>query len=373
MSTELLEVVSFGSEYQQDLTEQWIKPAADKCGLDLVPHDAEFLGIRTTEFANWGYPNLCKKIETGANTWDLIHVEDHCVYMPEAKEVFASFPNRIIRGLPNYLQDSRAVPVCQGCYALGWHRDKVERGLVPTWKDFFDTTKISGMRGIRDFPTSNFEIALLSLGRDVNKVLYDDDLSREEIAIQVKDALRQFEKLKEHTVWWDQGYQCHRQILDGDVVMSAMWNRRIMSANQEACAGAAVDDCVIQSNPKTAVLICDWWVIPVGTRHEEAANRLLECMYNDEEALKGAARFSVLQQNLVPVEKIVIEDSFARYFLEMGTWKNRNAALHMGTRFWGKHFKWISDMWKEWRIKFGGKRTDSFTTSPPPPRRKTEA
>jgi hypothetical protein len=43
----------------------------------------------------------------------------------------------------------------------------------------------------------------------------------------------------------------------------------------------------------------------------------------------------------------------------------------MDTRFWGKHFEWIGAMWRDWRVRFGGKSPEAFTTSAPPPRRTT--
>ena len=371
MPKAVLDIASFGSEYQEDLTEHWIKPAADKCDIGLTPHPPDFLGVRTTEIAGWGYPGFCERLRAGGYPWDLVHVEDHCVHIPEAADTFATFPNRIINGLPDYLHDPRAVPVCQGYYALAWHRDAIDAGTVPTWEEFFDPDQIPGARGIRDFPTSNIEIALLSLGRDVHEVLYDERLSREQVEVQVRDALAQFEKLKDHTAWWHGGFESHRHILDGEVVMSAMWNRRVMSANQEACPTESLDDLVVLVDPASAVLICDWWLIPKGTGHEHLVNELLECMYNDAEALRGAARWSVLQQNLVPIDGVVLDDDFARYFLELGTWKNSDAPVKMDTRFWGRHFAWIGETWRDWRVRFGHKSADAFTTSAPPPRRKT--
>jgi spermidine/putrescine-binding protein len=368
----VLNVVSFGFEYQQDLVKYWVKPAAEKCGFDLVEYPPDFAGVRTPEFAGWNWHNLFEKIKKGENDWDLVQVEDHTVHWPEAlgyKNIFASFPNRVLNGVPAYLQNPKAVPAAQGGYILGWHRDKVPVGVVPTWTDFFDTEKIPGKRGVRDFPTQTIELALLSMGRDVKEVFYNENLSKEQIEEQVRDAIHLLEENYDHIEWWVGGLQSDRQLVEGVVVMSSLWNRRIMTANVDLCPDAAPEDLIIQSNPKTAITICDYFVIPMGTGKEEAANKLLECMYNDEDAVKGAAVWSTLQQNVVPSQQVTFKDEFARQQLEMGSWKNPDALLYADTRFWGKHFGWIGEIWKDWRIQFGGMSPGSFVASKAPPPR----
>ena len=94
----VLNVVSFGPEYHHDLIKYWVKPAAEKCGFDLVEHPADFVGVRKPEIAgNW--PNWFEMIKNGENEWDLVQVLEHVMHWPEAigmKNLFASFPNRIL-------------------------------------------------------------------------------------------------------------------------------------------------------------------------------------------------------------------------------------------------------------------------------------
>jgi len=88
----VLNVVSFGSEYQHDLEKYWVKPAAEKCGFDLMEHPADFRGVRTPEIAEWNWCNLFEKIKNGENDWDIVQVEEHAVHWPEAlgyKDIFA--------------------------------------------------------------------------------------------------------------------------------------------------------------------------------------------------------------------------------------------------------------------------------------------
>lgn len=350
MSRIKLNVVSWGTAYQFDQHDYWIKPAAEKCGYDLVEYSIYDPGIRCPRYMAEGYPGYVKRIKEGKNEFDLIHVLDHAPYMPGGEDVWATFPNRVINGLPDYLRHDRCVPVVQYCYALTWRRDLIrDPKLVPDWKDFFDVKKVPGKRSVFASPHGMIDIALHALGRDLDRALYDGALSKQEIGKQVDDAIALYDRLNDKIVWWgNQGsYEQYPQLMNGEAVMGVAYNRRIMTCAEDLDPGLLINDLRLQANPATAFLACDWWVIPKGTGKEEHANRLLECMYSDKEVLRGAAKWSIAQQNLVPVADVPLETEWDRYYLEMGTWKNRDAVA-MNTRFWGQNFDWIGERWRAW-------------------------
>lgn len=348
MSKVILDVVSFGTAYQYDLTEYWVRPAADKCGYGLVEYSIYDPGIRTFEILGKGYPPWVEDIRSGKNKWDLRHCLDEAAFVPGGDEVFAEFPERRITGLPDHLQFPRCLPPIQFCYVLTWRRDLLGSKIVPDWETFFDIKRVPGKRAVRDLPHGMIEVALHALGRDVKEELYDPTLSKEQIRGQVDDALAMFDRLGTDIHWWGGSYQMHEALVNGEIVMGAAWNRRVMRASQALQPGVSYGDALIQANAKTAMLLCDWWLIPKGTGNEEHANRLLECMYTDKDILKSAARWCVSQSNLIPTEYMPIEDEFTRYHLEMGSWKNPDYVLDINPQFWGKNYTWIAEYWKRW-------------------------
>lgn len=361
MSRVKLNVVGFGPAYLVDEIDYWIRPAAEKCGYDLVEYSIYDPGIRCPKYTTGGYPGYVKRIKEGTNEFDMIHVLDHGPYVPGGEDVWATFPNRVIKGLPDYLRHDRCVPVVQYCFALMWRRDLIkDSNRVLDWKDFFDVQKVRGKRSVGLIPHGNVDVAVHTLGRDLDKVLYDEALSKEEIAKQVDDACALFEQLGDQLIWWGRegSFEQYHQMMKGEAVMGITWNRNIMRLSEDLDPlGTPIKDCRLQGNPATAFLSCDWWVIPKGTGNEEHANRLLECMYNDREVLKGAAKWSIAQMNLVPMPDVPLETERDRYYLEMGTWKNPQAAARMNTKFWGKNWDWINERWSAWVAKkYGVKR-----------------
>lgn len=119
-------------------------------------------------------------------------------------------------------------------YVLVFRADQLKLGVQPTWKEFFDPN-IRGRRAMRDFPVGNIEIALLSLGRDLQKQLYVPNLTRSEVETQVEDALRQMASIRQQMVWWNTGDQLQQLLVSGDVLMAASWSGRVWSVHQQIC------------------------------------------------------------------------------------------------------------------------------------------
>lgn len=335
-----IRVASWGGRFQDDLVESWVKPAAERCSIQIetVPWNGE-------------YGALTVRIEKGINDLDLVHVEAHYVKIPESRTLFEPFPERLISNVPDDLRDASAVPVLQYAYVLAYRNDSVKATRILTWQDFWDTKSFPQKRGLRDVPIGNVEIALLSLGRDLQRELYDPKLSRDQVETQVKDAFGQLDKIKPKIVWWETGDQLQRDIESGDTPLVAAWSGRVWSAHRNLCGTQNPHDCKVQISPSTALVSTDWWVIPKGAQGKLQANRLLNCMYDDS-SLLGAATFSSKQGYLVPAKGIdsKISDAVAQYYLSAGSSSNHDA-IRIQERFWGQHYEWILARWKEWREK----------------------
>ncbi len=346
MSTVELDVVSFGTAYSYDLTEFWLKPAAEKCGFDLKEYSIYDPGIRT--FKTLGqYAQWAEQIRNGTNEWDLRQVMDEACFIDGGEQVFAEYPDRNIPTIPDHLQFARTVPADQFAYLVAWRKDILGEDAMPSWADFFDVKNIPGKRCVRYMPHGQIEVALLAMGRDVQNELYDPSLTKEQIEKQVDDALAMFDRFGTDVAWWGASYQSHKPLVEGEVVMGAVWNRRVLRASEDLSPGVLPEDSLLQANPATAVVVTDWWLIPKGPRQDQA-NELLICMLTDKDVLKSAAKWCELQYNLIPADYMPIENDFLRHHLEMGSYKNAQRALDVDPRFWGKNFTWITERWNKW-------------------------
>lgn len=349
MSKVKLDVISFGTAYQYDLMEFWVKPAAEKCGLDLVDYSIYDPGIRTPAILQHGYRGWMEDIRSGKNTWDLRHCVDEAAFMPGWEEAYAELPFGRLDQLPDHMQHKHALPPIQFSYELAWRRDVFKHDIMPDWVDFFDVDKYPGKRSVRLSPHGMIEIALHALGRDVNKVLYDPSLTKEQISVQVEDALEMYDRFGDNIHWWISSYDQHEALVNGEVVMAVAWNRRVIRSSQELDPGVGFEDARLQVNPATVLLIYDWWLIPKGTGKEREAGQLLECMYSDLDVLKSAAKWCELQLCIIPTKYMPIEDDFLRKHMEIGSWKNKDALFDCDSKFWGKNWDWIWNRWAEWR------------------------
>ena len=153
-----IRVASWGGRFQDDLVENWVKPASRPL-FDTDRNGSLERRVR----------RLTARIEKGINDLDLVHVEEHYVKIPESRNLFESFPERLIPNIPDDLRDASAVPVLQYAYVLAYRNDSVKATRILTWQDFWDTKSFPQKRGLRDVPIGNVEIALLSLGRDLRR------------------------------------------------------------------------------------------------------------------------------------------------------------------------------------------------------------
>lgn len=344
----VVRLVSWGGFLQEDMVGKWITPAA------------KAVNIRV-EAQTWNgdMGALATRIQRSVNTWDLVHVELQDAYRPDGEQLFAAFPQRNLGGLespyPNesVVKAGLAMPNYEWGYILGYRKDRLSVPTQPLgWEALWNLQRYPGRRGLRDWPIGAIEMALISMGRDPRVVLYDPKLSRQQVDQQITDAFDRLDLIREHTTWWETGDQVQRGLTTGDMVLTAGYTGRSGTAFQEACPGAMTIDspCDVAVNPATAIIGADWWIIPKGAENAAHANALLESMYGNPSALKGATEFSANRGYHVPRTGVHVNDPVARAFVEMGSSRNPNA-LKMDARFWSANFPWIMDRWRLWRSR----------------------
>lgn len=322
--------ISWGGKFQNDLIENWISPVSNEANIKL-----------SAESWNGDYGILTSRILKGINTWDVIHVEDHYINNIEAANIFEEFNTQYNGEYPEELHNKYGIPLLQYGYILTYDSIKVQQNNVG-WNSFFDASKISGKRGVRDFPIGNIEIALLSIGRDINTVLYDPLLDKSAIENQLNDAFKVFSSIKDELVWWTSGDQLQKGMESGEFTMVAAWSGRVWSLNKSE----GIQSSMI-ANPNSALISTDWLVIPKGGKNIESSKELLLNLYKNP---KYAEDFSLAQGYLAPAVNSKIKDSGSEKYLNYGSSKNPNGIL-INSNFWSKNYSWISQSWNKWRLE----------------------
>jgi putative spermidine/putrescine transport system substrate-binding protein len=339
-------IVSWGGNLQEQLVDKWISRAAESADISYE-----------VETWNGDMAALALRIRRDLNTWDLVHVEAQDAFRDDRGELFAQFPDRSVGRLEPRLKQKPVIeegfgmPVMEWAYVLTFQRDQLPASTSddPTWADLWNLEEYPGARGIRNWPMGIIEIALISLGRDVNSSLYAPDLTRPHLEEEVADALERLDEIYDTIIWWDTGDQLQRGVATGEFSLATGYSGRVGFEHRNICPDpSAADTCRIGINPDTAIVATDWWVIPKGARRAEKASKLLEAMYSSEEAISGAQDFSEALGYRIPIEGLTVAEPIDR-FLRVGSSANPNAQVYVNERFWSDHFTWINDRWQLWR------------------------
>ena len=290
------------------------------------------------------------------NTWDLVHVEAQDAFRPDRNEIFEAFPDapngKLLPRLKEkpIVKEGIGLPVMEWAYLLTFRRDQLDLSKTPTpeWKDLWDLGDYPGTRGIRNWPVGVVEISLISLGRNVEEVLYSPTRSRPQLEEQVSDALAHLDEIYDSTTWWETGDQLQRGVASGEFTLATGYSGRVAFEMRELCPGDLLSpDCAIGINPSTAIVATDWWVIPKGARRANRARKLLEAMYSTKSAIEGAQDFSKALGYRIPIEGLAVASPIES-ILEIGSSANPNPLLSIDERFWSANFGWINDRWQVW-------------------------
>ena len=226
-------MVSWGGAYTESQKLGYGDPAAKKLG---IPVDwVDYSG---------GLSEIKAQIAAGAITWDVIDVYamdtiigcDEGIFVefdfdkdfppapdgtPASEDFFTTMPSKCAVG--NILYS----------WTYAYHDEKIGSKKPKTIKDFFNTKKWPGKRGIYKSAMHNLEIALAADGvkpRKGGSKLYE--------VLETDAGLdRAFNKIKElcedpngGCVFWSAGAKPPELLMQGEVVMATGWNGRFFNA-----------------------------------------------------------------------------------------------------------------------------------------------
>jgi len=212
-----LTVVSWGGAYQEAQREVYFRPWMQRSNQRMLE-----------ETWDGGVGVLRARIQSGANTWDVVQVESEELLIGCEEGLFERLDWAAIGGRENYIPQAVndcGVGAILYSFVLAWDRQRL-REAPRGWADFFDTARIPGRRALRRGPKTTLEIALLADGvppGDVYRVLATE--------AGVDRAFRRLDTIRRDLAWWERGSQPPQWLASGEVVMTNAYNGRIAAAN----------------------------------------------------------------------------------------------------------------------------------------------
>lgn len=288
-------------------------------------------GIHVTNIAHESDPVTQFKlsVDSGAHTWDVGMVTpDNVIRLAGPKNYLAplGIASSDAKGmLPGMLTNTWLGFSTYGVI-MGYRTDKFAKGGPNSWRDYWDTAKFAGRRGMYRSPSGTFELALLADGV-APKDLYPIDMDR---------AFKSLDKIKQSiSVWWSNGAQNTQLLQSGEVDLSDTWNARAYAA---MAAGAPIR-LVWEGTYDT-----DGWSIPLGTPKLKQAQQFVRfCMRADRQA-----EYSSLIANgpsNADAYKLISPD---RAKLLPTYPKNLERLERRDSAWWGKNFDAAQERFQEW-------------------------
>lgn len=270
-------------------------------------------------------------VDSGSHMWDIAMVTpDNVIRLTEGKNYLA----------PLEMTGSDTQDILPGMLTGNWfgfsvwaaimayRTDKFGNNGPANWKDYWDTNKFPGRRGLYRSPSCTFEAALLADGV-APADLYPLDIDR---------AMKSLDKIRDHiNVWWSDGAQNTQLLQSGEVSLSDTWNSRALAAIH---AGAPVK--IVWQGTYSV----DGWSIVSGTPRLAQARQFIKfCMRPDRQA-----EYSALTSNGPSNSKALglMDKSAAQ---QLATWpENLKGLVRQDAAWWGKNYDAANERFQEWLI-----------------------
>jgi putative spermidine/putrescine transport system substrate-binding protein len=258
-----LAVTSFGGAWQKAQAEAMFEPFSQETGIAIEQH--EYAGE---------YSLIAEK--GAAGEWDVVDVEPAELLHGARDGLFEPIDYAGID--QDALLESAVHPYGVGLmtYAvvLGYSTAAFPdaEAAPSTWADFWDLDRFPGKRALRNNPQWMLEIALLADGVAPDE-LYPLDLDR---------AFASLDRIRDSVVVFDDWARPGEMLTSGEVTMAVGTNGRLLSSRE---AGEPV-----QISWDGALVSSDYFVIPAGSQHKEAAQKLIDFAVSRQ----AQARFPLL-------------------------------------------------------------------------------
>lgn len=290
VAQEAITATTFGGAFEAAATKAWLDPFTAATGIKI-----------NKEQYDGGLAKLRAMVEADNTTWDLLDLESNDAISGCDEGLLMKLDPKLLGDLDDFIPGA-VLPcaVASMVWSTVYAYDTTKLSPGPTTiADFFDTGKFPGPRGLRKTPKGSLEWALMADGVPAAEVY---------AALGTPEGLdRAFGKLdtiKSDIVWWEAGAQPPQLLADGAVVMTMAYNGRIYDAQK-------TENKPFEIVWDGQVYDYEWWGIPTGTKHQEAAEKFIEFFAKPEQIaqLSNYIAYAPPRKSSVPmIEKAVLAD-----------------------------------------------------------------
>lgn len=311
--------VSWGGSYQDGQVIAFSDPFSKITG-------AEVLSDGPTDDAK-----LKAQVNSGNVSWDVINASPtknaaNCGTLYEKLDLSLIDTSKIPEAAP---QGDCYLPSQVYVYGLFYNADKYGDEPPTGWKDFFDTEKFPGTRGVegRQAATAGtFEAALLADGVEEDD-LYPLDLER---------SLKKWDSIKADVKYWETGAEQTQMAQSGEADMIFGWSGRIYEANTNGANFKPVWD--------QGFLASDTFSIAKDTPNKIAAHAYINFALGAEQQAEMAELTSYSPVNVDAKPKF---DGEAKEF-DVSRPEVLDVTIPQNPDYWGKNEEELYSVWGDW-------------------------
>ncbi|MER6948532.1 ABC transporter substrate-binding protein [Nonomuraea sp. NPDC000554] len=311
--------VSYGGAYQEGQQKAAVDPFAQESG-------AKILQDGPTDYAK-----IKAQVDSSNVTWDVIDTdsiwaEAQCGKLLQPLDYSIIDKSKVPEGLATQC----SVPAMQYGMVLVYNKNKFGANPPTGWKDFFDTAKFPGKRGISGTPGDSapgpFEAALIADGVAPDK-LYPLDVDR---------ATKKLQSIRPNLVFWKTGAESQQLLESGEVDMAMMWSGRAYAAVKN---GAPYDVTFDQWMP-----IMDSLTVPKNAKNPKASMALINYYLGAQQQAKLTELTSYSPINTDAKPNL---DAKAQTFLTTRP-EAAQKALKIDSKWWAEHQSEMIEKWSAW-------------------------
>lgn len=316
----ILTFVSYGGLYQDGQEEAAVEPFAEESG-------AEMLSDGPTDQAK-----LQAQVRWDNVSWDIVDT-DGVFAAANCGTLFQKLDPDIVdtSKIPDDLRINEcAVPAMSYGYVLAYNTEKYGDNPPQGWKDFYDTEKYPGKRGIAgtqgDASPGPMEAALLADGV-APEDLYPLDIDR---------ALDKMDTIRDDTVFWTTGAQSQQLLESEEVDMAMIWSGRAYGAVENGAPYA------VQWNQHFPVF--DAIAVPKNARSPEASMAFINYYLG---AQQQARLTELTSYSPINTESRPDLDKLARSFLT-STPERKRQGVPVDLQWWADNLDTAIERYSNW-------------------------
>ncbi|WP_327590877.1 extracellular solute-binding protein [Nonomuraea sp. NBC_00507] len=311
--------VSYGGAYQDGQQKAAVDPFAQESG-------AKILQDGPTDYAK-----IKAQVDSSNVTWDVIDT-DAIWAQAQCGKLLQPLDYTIIdkSKVPEGLATECSVPAMQYGMVLVYNKDKFGANPPKGWKDFFDTAKYPGKRGISGNPGDSapgpFEAALIADGVAPDQ-LYPLDVDR---------AVKKLESVRSNLVFWKTGAESQQLLESGEVDMAMVWSGRAYAGVKNGAPFAVSFD---QWMP-----IMDSLTVPKNAKNPKASMALINYYLGAQQQAKLTELTSYSPVNTDAKPKL---DELGQSFLTTRP-EAASKALKIDANWWAENQEQMIEKWSAW-------------------------